>query len=223
MGCKSHCILKKKKTSNYWVFGLFPQSCILKTERNTTFWKLDLFPSSGEGWETLILQGTLVRANLHHWTTSVSITTATWIPEITLLQWEITGKCAMEIVIKLSQTSYSILFSCLWKLYHSFYCILFSFSPSYKVLPQVLIAIIILTAGHSSRAVWSMNRLRSLEHWDRGFESHSRHGCMCTFILCMLLRVGSGLATGWSPVQRVLQTAYRIKKLKKRPRSNRGL
>jgi hypothetical protein len=53
-----------------------------------------------------------------------------------------------------------------------------------------------LEAGHSGRAVWGMNFLRSLERWDRGFESHSRHGCL--FVL------GSGLATGWSLVQGVL-------------------
>jgi hypothetical protein len=29
-----------------------------------------------------------------------------------------------------------------------------------------------------------MNCLRSLERWDRRFESHSRHGCLCSFILC---------------------------------------
>jgi hypothetical protein len=50
-------------------------------------------------------------------------------------------------------------------------------------------------ADHSGRVVYSMNCLRSLERWDRGFESHSRHGCLCAFILC----VGRGLATGWSP------------------------
>jgi hypothetical protein len=33
--------------------------------------------------------------------------------------------------------------------------------------------------------------------------------------------VSSGLATGWSPVQEVLPTVYRIKKLKKGPRSNK--
>jgi hypothetical protein len=46
-----------------------------------------------------------------------------------------------------------------------------------------------------------MNCLRSLEHWDRGFESHSRHGCLCVrlFCVCVVLCVGSGLATGWSP------------------------
>jgi hypothetical protein len=37
----------------------------------------------------------------------------------------------------------------------------------------------------------------------------------CVYILC----VGSGLATGWSPIQGVLPTVYRIKKLIKRPRS----
>jgi hypothetical protein len=35
------------------------------------------------------------------------------------------------------------------------------------------------------------------------------------FCVCVVLCVGSGLATGWSPVQGVLPTMYRIKKLKK--------
>jgi hypothetical protein len=56
-----------------------------------------------------------------------------------------------------------------------------------------------------------MNRLRPLEHWDRGFEPHSRHGCLCLFCFCGVLCVGSGLATGWSPVQAVLLTMYRSK------------
>jgi hypothetical protein len=51
-----------------------------------------------------------------------------------------------------------------------------------------------------------------------GFESYSKHGCLCAFILC----VGSGLAMGWSPVQGVLPTVYKIKTLKKRIRSNKG-
>jgi hypothetical protein len=33
-------------------------------------------------------------------------------------------------------------------------------------------------ADHIDRAVEGMNRLHSLESWDRGFESHSRHGFM---------------------------------------------
>jgi hypothetical protein len=41
------------------------------------------------------------------------------------------------------------------------------------------------------------------------------------FCVCVVLRVDSGLATGWSPVQGVLPTVYKIKKLKKRPRSNK--
>jgi hypothetical protein len=45
-----------------------------------------------------------------------------------------------------------------------------------------------------------MNYLRQLKHWDRGFESHSRHGCLCAFILCLRCV----LATGWSPIQGVL-------------------
>jgi hypothetical protein len=42
---------------------------------------------------------------------------------------------------------------------------------------------------------------------------------VCVRLFC----VGSGLATGRSPVQRVLPTVYTINKLKKRPRSNKGL
>jgi hypothetical protein len=30
-----------------------------------------------------------------------------------------------------------------------------------------------------------MNLLHPLEHWERGFESQSRHGCLCEFILCL--------------------------------------
>jgi hypothetical protein len=40
-------------------------------------------------------------------------------------------------------------------------------------------------ADHSGRAVWGMNCLRSLESWDRGFEYHSRHGCLCLFCVCV--------------------------------------
>jgi hypothetical protein len=39
------------------------------------------------------------------------------------------------------------------------------------------------------------------------------------FCVCVVLRVGSDLATGLSPVQGVLPTVYRIKKLRRRPRS----
>jgi hypothetical protein len=50
-------------------------------------------------------------------------------------------------------------------------------------------------ADHSGRA--GMNRLRSLEHWDREFESNSRHDvCPRLFFVSVVLCVGSGLATG---------------------------
>jgi hypothetical protein len=51
---------------------------------------------------------------------------------------------------------------------------------------------------HSGRAVYGMNCLRSLERWERGFECHSKHGCLCVrlFYVCIVLCVGSGLATG---------------------------
>jgi hypothetical protein len=58
-----------------------------------------------------------------------------------------------------------------------------------------------------------MNYLRSLERWDRGFESHSRHGCLCArlFCACVALCAGGGLATGWFPVQGVLPPVYRLR------------
>jgi hypothetical protein len=44
---------------------------------------------------------------------------------------------------------------------------------------------------------------------------------LCLFCVCVVLRVSSSLATGWSPIQGVLRTVYRIKKLQKRPRSHK--
>jgi hypothetical protein len=38
--------------------------------------------------------------------------------------------------------------------------------------------------------------LRPLEHWDHGFESHSRHGCVSAFFCVVLSCVGRGLASG---------------------------
>jgi hypothetical protein len=40
--------------------------------------------------------------------------------------------------------------------------------------------------------------------------------------VCVVLYVGSGLTTGWSPVQGVLPSVYSIKKLKKQAGPNKG-
>jgi hypothetical protein len=40
-------------------------------------------------------------------------------------------------------------------------------------------------ADCSGCAVWGMKCLRPLEYWDQGFESHTRHGCLSAFILCL--------------------------------------
>jgi hypothetical protein len=48
---------------------------------------------------------------------------------------------------------------------------------------------------------------RSLGGRDRGFESHTRYGylvCVCVYSVCVVLWVGSDLATVWSLVQGVL-------------------
>jgi hypothetical protein len=47
--------------------------------------------------------------------------------------------------------------------------------------------------------------------------------CVRLFCACVVLCVGSGLATGWSSVQEVLHTVYRIKKLKKWTKPTRAV
>jgi hypothetical protein len=49
----------------------------------------------------------------------------------------------------------------------------------------IYLKLICRCADHSSRAVQDMKCPRSLELWYRGFEFHSRHGCLCAFILCL--------------------------------------
>jgi hypothetical protein len=46
--------------------------------------------------------------------------------------------------------------------------------------------------------------------------------CVRLFCVYVVLCVGSGLATGWSPVQGVLLSTYRIKKLKKSDQVPKG-
>jgi hypothetical protein len=48
--------------------------------------------------------------------------------------------------------------------------------------------------------------------------ARSNAGIPLKACVCVVLCVGRGLATGWSPAQGVLPTVYGIKKLKKRPR-----
>jgi len=58
-----------------------------------------------------------------------------------------------------------------------------------------------LCAGPDRRAVSDTYCLMPLEHWDREFESHSRHVCVPAFSC-----VGRDLTSGWSPTQGVLPT-----------------
>jgi hypothetical protein len=51
--------------------------------------------------------------------------------------------------------------------------------------PTPLSRSVLNNADHSGRVVWGMNYcLRPPKRWYRGFESHSRHGYLCAFILC---------------------------------------
>jgi hypothetical protein len=59
-----------------------------------------------------------------------------------------------------------------------------------------------------------MNRLRPLEHWDSGFESHSRHECLFVYSAFVLFCVGSGLTSGWSTVRGILPTVHGLRNWK---------
>jgi hypothetical protein len=66
-----------------------------------------------------------------------------------------------------------------------------------------------------------MNWLRPNKHGDRGLESHSRHGCLCAFILFMLsCEYVAALRTD-TQSEVSLPTVYRIKKLKRKARVKR--
>jgi hypothetical protein len=70
-----------------------------------------------------------------------------------------------------------------------------------------------------------MNCLPSLGCWDRGFKSHSGHGCLvcvCVYSVCVVLCLGRGLATIWSLVRGVLPSVKVIMKLKEEARAHGG-
>jgi hypothetical protein len=50
--------------------------------------------------------------------------------------------------------------------------------------PSSYIVTYVDAADHSGHVVEGMKCLPP-EHWDRGFESRSRHGCLFVFILCL--------------------------------------
>jgi hypothetical protein len=76
-------------------------------------------------------------------------------------------------------------------------------SSSYNV-------IMLITVKHCPRrGSWS------LEHLDPGFEFHSRHGYLSSSFCVVLSCVGRDLATGRSPVQRVLPNVGKFPKFGK--------
>jgi hypothetical protein len=66
-------------------------------------------------------------------------------------------------------------------------------------------------------------KARTLGSWDRISLVEAWMSVCALFCVCVVLCVGSGLATDCSPIHGVLPIAYRVKKLRKRPRSNKGL
>jgi hypothetical protein len=52
---------------------------------------------------------------------------------------------------------------------------------------QKIHSVLVHCTDHSGCAVYGMNCLLSLKHWDRGFESHLNHWCLWAFILFFVL------------------------------------
>jgi hypothetical protein len=78
----------------------------------------------------------------------------------------------------------------------------------------IIIIIIIITVTGGLRHEPS-SPARKLGSWVRISLEAWMFVCVRLFCVCVVLCVGRGLATGWSPVQGVLPTVYRIKELKK--------
>jgi hypothetical protein len=92
--------------------------------------------------------------------------------------------------------------------------------PNYLISQTCLLSCLLpITAAVSSKA-WTV-----FARSNTGIVGSNPTLCTDVFVrlfrLCVVLCVGSGLATGWSLVQGILPTVYRIKILKKRPKSNR--
>jgi hypothetical protein len=86
------------------------------------------------------------------------------------------------------------------------------------------VPIFVITTGRSQWPRDVRHELSSLERCDRGFESHSRHGCLCAFILCLCCYVcRKRPCDGLIPHLRIPNDCVWVKKLKKRRRFNKGL
>jgi hypothetical protein len=82
--------------------------------------------------------------------------------------------------------------------------------------------ILIYHSNHVTQPITVTVRSKAWTFSNNGFMGSNPTGgtdaYVYLFCVYVVLCVGRGLAMGWSPVEGVIPTAYRIKKLKKRPR-----
>jgi hypothetical protein len=95
--------------------------------------------------------------------------------------------------------------------------LLFNKSESCTVYPCIVSLLITVAARSEASTVFSRSKAGIVA-------SNPTEGmdvCVHLFRVYVVLCLGSDLATGSSPVQGVLPAVFKIKKLKKRPRSNK--
>jgi hypothetical protein len=103
--------------------------------------------------------------------------TFTGLHDVTSLKTELFMQCIICTPIIYIKISYVKIMFAIFNFY----------SKDFTVTERKLLKFdgLLLEGARSGADHSGMNRLRTLEHWDRGFESHLIHGCLCAFILCL--------------------------------------
>jgi hypothetical protein len=96
-----------------------------------------------------------------------------------------------------------------------------SFCAHEKNVVALYLDLQICSTDHNSRAVYGLNCLRTLKHWDRGFEESWKF--VCVYSVFVLSCVQVAVLRRADPISKEFTGCVKNKKLKKRPRPNKGL
>jgi hypothetical protein len=153
---------------SFWVFITFREFVLSATKMMTSLWRVDslIMQSFMPKLQTEFVHDCIILMINLNSTNFINVSTVT-----------------SESLCRNSELQNSVLGLWIFYLLVCFLILIFSF------LLLSLGCLVVLPADHSGRAVLDMNCLRPLKHWGRGFESHSRHECLCAFILCLCYSV----------------------------------